>query len=69
MLLHLCQSTLSRSHQIQRVWSHFCCSSNSLLLGTDVLKYELCVYPTALFEATAAMLQSDKASQANAIQG
>ena len=40
-----------------------------LLLGTDVLKYELCVYPPALFEAAGTMmLQSDKPSQANAIQ-
>ena len=37
MLWHLCQSTLSRPHQIQWVWVHFCCSSNSLLLGTDVI--------------------------------
>ena len=49
MLWHLCHSTLSKPHQIQWVWIHFCCSSNLLLLGTDVLKYELCVYPPALF--------------------
>ena len=69
MLWHLCQSTLSKPHQIQWVWIHFCCSSNSLLLGTDVLKYELCVYPPALFEAAGTMLQSDKPSQENAVQG
>ena len=69
MLWHLCQSTLSKPHQIQWVWIHFCCSSNSLLLGTDVLKYELCVYPPGLFEAAGSMLQSNKPSQANAIQG
>ena len=40
-----------------------------LLLGTDVLKYELCVYPPALLEAAGTMLQSDKPSQPNAIQG
>ena len=68
-LWHLCQSTLSKPHQIQWVWIHFCCSSNSFLLGTDVLRYELCVYPPALFEATGSMLQSDKPSQAKAIQG
>ena len=28
----------------------------------DVLKYELCVYPTKLFEATGTMLQSHKVS-------
>ena len=67
MLWHLC--TLSKPHQIQWVWIHFCCSSNSLLLGTDVLKYELCVYLPALFEPAGTMLQSDKPSQANAIQG
>ena len=67
MLWHLC--TLSKPHQIQWVWIHFCCSSNSLLLGTDVLKYELCVYPPALFEPAGTMLQSDKPSQANATQG
>ena len=68
MLWHLCQSTVSKPHQIQWMWIHFCC--NSLLLGTDVLKYELCVYPPALFEAAGTMmLQSDKPSQANAIQG
>ena len=69
MLWHLCHSTLSEPHQIQWVWIHFCCSSNSLLWGTDVLKYELCVYPPALFQATGTMLQSDIPSQANAIQG
>ena len=68
MLWHLCQSTLSKPHQIQWVWIHLCCSRNSLLLGTGVLKDELCVYPPALFEATGTMLQSDKSSQANAIQ-
>ena len=49
---------------------HFRCSSNSLLLGTDadVLKYELHVYPPALFKASGTMLQSYKAPQANAIQ-
>ena len=47
----LWQSTLSRPHQIQWVWVNFCCSSNSLLLGADVLKYELCVYSPVLFEA------------------
>ena len=51
MLWHLCPSTLSRPHQIQWVWVNFCCSSNSLLLGADVLKYELCVYSPVLFEA------------------
>ena len=51
MLWHLCQSTLSRPHQIQWVRVNFCCSSNSLLLGADVLKYELCVYSPELFEA------------------
>ena len=40
----------------------------SKLLGRDVLKYGLCVYPPALVEATGTMLQSDKVSQANAIQ-
>ena len=69
IMWHLCQSTLSKPHQIQWAWIHFCCSSNSVLLGTDVLKYELCVYPPALFEAAGSMLQSDKPSQANAIQG
>ena len=69
MLWHLCQNTLSKPHQIQWVWIHFCCSSNSLLLGTDVLRYELCVYPPVLYEATGSMLQSDKPSQANTIQG
>ena len=69
MLWHLCQSTLSKPHQIQWVWINFCCSRNSLLLGIGVLKGELCVYPPALFEATGTMLQSDKSSQANAIQG
>ena len=44
MLWHLCQSTLSKPDQIQWVWIHFCCSSNSLLLGTDVFKYELYVF-------------------------
>ena len=68
MLWYLCQSTISKPHQIQWVWVHFCCSSNSLLLGTDVLKYELCVYPPVLFEAAGTMLQSDKPSQANALQ-
>ena len=68
MLWYLCQSTLSKPHQIQWVWIHFCCSSNSLMLGTDVLKYELCVHPPALFEAAGSKLQSDKPSQANAIQ-
>ena len=48
MLWHLCQSTLSKSHQIQWVWIHFCCSSTSLLLGADVLRYEICVYPGAV---------------------
>ena len=67
MLWHLC--TLSKPHQIQWVWIHFCCSSNSLLLGTDVLNHELCVYPPALFEPAGTMLQSDQSSQANAIQG
>ena len=28
----------------------------------DVLKYELCVYPTTLFEATKTILQSGKSS-------
>ena len=28
----------------------------------DVLKYELCVYPTTLFEATGTMLQSGKSA-------
>ena len=28
----------------------------------DVLKYELCVYPTTLFEATGTMLQSSKSA-------
>ena len=51
ILWHLCQSTLSKPHLIQWVWIHFCRSSNSLLLSTDVLKYEPCVYPPALFEA------------------
>ena len=60
MLWHLCQSTLSKPHQIQWVWINFCCSCNSLLLGTDVLKYGLCVYLSVLFEATGIMLQSDK---------
>ena len=69
MLWHLCQSTLPKPHQIQWVWIHFNCSSNSLLLGTDVLRYELCVYPPVLYEATGSMLQSDKPSQANTIQG
>ena len=69
MLWHLCQSTLSKPHQIQWVWIHFCCSSNWLLWGTDVFKYELCVYPPALCEATGTVLQSDIPSQANAIQG
>ena len=69
MLWHLCQSTLSKPHQIQWVRIHVSCSSNSLPLGTDMLKYELCVYPPALFEAAGSMLQSDKPSQANAIQG
>ena len=69
MLWHLCQSTLSKPHQIQWVWIHFCCSSNWLLWGTDVLKYEICVDPPALFEATGTVLQSDIPSQANAIQG
>ena len=41
------------------VWIHFFCSSNSLLLSTDVLKYEPCVYPPALFENTGTMLQSE----------
>ena len=68
ILWHLCQSTLSKPHLIQWVWIYFCCSSNSLLLSTDVLKYEPCVYPPALFEATGTMLQFDKPSQANAIQ-
>ena len=31
----------------------------------DVLKYELCVYPTTLFEATGTMLQSGKPAWAN----
>ena len=39
-----------------------------ITVGRDVLKYELCVYPPALFEATGTMLQSDEASQANTIQ-
>ena len=69
MLWHLCQSTLSKPHQIQWVLIHFCCSSNWLLWGTDVFKYELCVYPPALCEATGTVLQSDIPSQANAIQG
>ena len=69
MSWHLCHSTLSEPHQIQWVWIHFCCPSNSLLWGTDVLKYELCVYSPALFKATGIMLQSDIPSQANAIQG
>ena len=69
MLWHLWQSTLSKPHQIQWVWIHLCCSSNSLLLGTDVLKYEICVYPPALIEATGTMLQSDKPSEPNALQG
>ena len=69
MLWHLCQSTLSKPHQIQWVWIHSCCYSNSLLLSTDVLKYELCVSLPALFDAAGTMLQSDKPSQANAIQG
>ena len=69
MLWHLCQSTLSKPHQIQWAWIHFCCSSNWLLWGTDVLKYEICVDPPALFEATGTVLQSDIPSQANAIQG
>ena len=34
-----------------------------------MLKYELCVYLPALFEATDTKLQSDKPSQPNAIQG
>ena len=51
MLWHLCQSTLSRPHQTQWVWVNFCCSSSSLPLGADVLKYELCVYSPVLFEA------------------
>ena len=51
------------------MWIYFCCSSNTLLLSTDVLKYEPCVYPPALFEATGTMLQFDKPSQTNAIQG
>ena len=59
MLWHLCQSTLSKPHQIQWVWIHFCCSSNWLLWGTDVLKYEICVDPPALFEATGTVLQSE----------
>ena len=46
-----------------------CCSSNSLLLGTDVLRCELCVYPPALFEVTGTILQHNKAFQANTIQG
>ena len=33
----------------------------------DVLKYELCVYPPALFETSGTMLQSNKASLADAI--
>ena len=69
MFWHLCQSALSKPHQIQWVSIHFCCSSNWLLWGTDVLKYELCVDPPALFEATRSVLQSDIPSQANAIQG
>ena len=60
ILWHLCQSNLSKPRLIQWVWIHFCHSSNSLLLSTDVLKYEPCVYPPALFEATGTMLQSDK---------
>ena len=47
----------------------FCCSSNSLLLDTDVLRCELCVYPLALFEATGTVLQPNKTFQANTIQG
>ena len=60
ILWHLCQSTLSKPRLIQWVWIHVCCSTNSLLLSTDVLKYEPCVYPPALFETTGTMLQSDK---------
>ena len=39
-----------------------------ITVGRDVLKFKLCVYPPALFEATGTMLQSDEASQANTIQ-
>ena len=39
-LVSMC--TISKPHQIQWVWIQ-------LLLGTDALKHELCVYPPALF--------------------
>ena len=69
LVAHLWHSALSKPHQIQWVWIHFCCSSNWLLWGIYALKYELCVYPPALFEATGTVLQSDIPSEDNAIQG
>ena len=65
--------TLVSKYTVKATWDTmsvdpFCCSSNSLVSGTDVLRCELCVYPPALFEATGTMLQPNKAFQANTPQ-